>query len=186
MLEHYVSLPDDYYAQDRYYDFEPFFKRVGLAERVMNLGCGSAQSLQHYPNGVGVDFNPQLKAIWDRAGVADRCHNLDISEGLPWGDHSFDWTISSDFLEHVQPDAVEAVIDEVLRLAPKGLHVIDMKPQTDYRGPQGENLHPSANDGAFWFAAFTKRLVKSPHKLRLPSYKQRQRRSTLFISFGLG
>ena len=151
MKEHYLHLPvDSYYRKDRYYTFAGFFADVPRNARVLNVGCGLGTSLRRFKRGVGVDFNPNLWPLWEREGFADRCYLLDVADGLGWDTWEFDWTISTDFLEHVQPDKVDQVVAEIVRVAPAGRHVIDLKAQSGFRGPGGENLHPSANDSRFW------------------------------------
>ena len=61
-----------------------------------------------------------------------------------------EWTISFDFMEHIQPERVDAVLESMRILAPQGKHYIDLTPESAYRGPQGENLHVSAHDAAWW------------------------------------
>lgn len=154
MREHYLKLPGHYYDKDHWYAFEPWFKAVSRDAKVIYLGCGRGSALLEFKNGVGIDFNPNLVPLWHMQGIADRCWNMPVEEGLAWEDWHFDWTMSVDFLEHLQPDAVDAALYEIMRLAPAGVHIIDLKPQSYYRGPNGENLHPSANDAAFWENAF--------------------------------
>jgi len=161
MLEHYLSLPSRYYSVDHYYDFLAFFSSIPKETRVLNLGCGRAASLKEYPNGVGVDFNSNLAPLWKEQGVYDRCLIANVAEGLEYDDHHFDWTISTDFLEHLQPEDVQPAVKELVRLAPAGRHVIDLLQESGFRGPKGENLHPSANDAKFWSQAFTEAGVQS-------------------------
>jgi hypothetical protein len=176
MLKHYLSLPNSYYKTDHYYDFPSFFSCIPKTAALLNLGCGRASSLVEFPRGVGVDFNPKLWPIWKEVGVAERCCLLDVSKGLPWEVWNFDWTISTDFLEHVQPSDVPVVVDEILNAAPSGRHVIDLRAQSGYRGPGGENLHPSAMDEGFWREMFTR---QKPSNLTIYS-----RRSHLFVQYG--
>lgn len=154
MIEHYIDLPPSYYNKDHWYDFAWFFNPIHHLHKVLNVGCGRGSSLLRYTKGSGVDFNPRLPLVWTALGIADRCELADVSVGLPWADDEFDWTYSTDFLEHLQPDAVEPALREILRVAPRGRHVIDMKKESGYRGPRGENLHPSANNEMFWMLAF--------------------------------
>lgn len=150
MRDHYRDLPSHYYKRDHVYDFRPFFRCIDPDAYILNLGCGRAESLLTYQNAHGVDFNDSLIPLWHKLRVDDRCHIYDVADGLPWPSNEFSYTISVDFLEHVQPDSVDAVLAEVVRLAPHGRHVIDTKVESRFRGPGGENLHPSANNPAFW------------------------------------
>jgi hypothetical protein len=154
MLEHYLKLPGRYYDKDHWYAFEPEFDAVSKDASVIYLGCGRGSALLEFKRGVGIDFNPNLVPLWHTQGIADRCWTAPVEEGLAWEDWHFDWTMSVDFLEHLQPDAVDAALYEIMRLAPAGVHIIDLKGESAYRGPNGENLHPSANDAEFWENAF--------------------------------
>lgn len=154
MLEHYVNLPAHYYKRDHFAEFAKHFKHIPKDARLLNVGCGRGTSLLSYPNGSGVDFNFTLLPLWQELGLDDRCIAQDVAEGLPFKTGEFDWAVSTDFFEHIQPEQVEAVVQEVLRVSSSGLHVIDTLPQSGFRGPNGENLHPSANNTLFWGRVF--------------------------------
>lgn len=176
MLDHYTAQPARYYKHDHYYDFAPFFATVPKTARILNVGCGRGTSLREYPKGQGVDFNTKLFKLWDHLGLTDRCAIANVVTGLPWETWEFDWTLSSDFLEHLQPDEVDPALREIVRLAPSGKHVIDLRPESGYRGPNGENLHPSANNATFWCDAFKRAGVQ-----KLSVF---QRGLHLFVGFG--
>lgn len=176
MIEHYSELPVSYYSKDHWFDFARFFNPIHHLDKVLNVGCGRGSSLMRYTKGCGVDFNPRLAPVWKALGIADRCELADVSVGLPWASDEFVWAYSTDFLEHLQPDAVEPALQEILRVAPRGRHVIDMKKESGYRGPRGENLHPSANDELFWTLAFRNAGAKRLNFER--------RNLHLFVSYG--
>lgn len=176
MREHYLALPPSYYKADHYYDFPGFFDCIPKDALVLNLGCGRATSLTEYPKGVGVDFNPKLWSVWKEVGVAERCCTLDVTEGLPWETWHFAWTYSTDFFEHLHPCDIEGAVAETLRSAPSGCHVIDLRQQSGYRGPDGENLHPGAMEEGFWRTLFTR---QKPPALTIYS-----RGSHLFVRYG--
>jgi cyclopropane fatty-acyl-phospholipid synthase-like methyltransferase len=154
MLKHYLRLPKRYYRRDHYYDFASFFASIPKTAKVLNVGCGRGASLKEYPKGVGIDFNPNLFKLWEEQGIADRCVLANVAKGLGYETWDFDWTISTDFFEHLQPEDVATAVREIVRVAPAGRHVIDLLQESGFRGPEGENLHPSANDAAFWRNAF--------------------------------
>lgn len=177
MKDHYVDLPvDSYYAKDRYYLFAGFFADIPRTARVLNVGCGLGTSLRRFKRGIGIDFNPSLWPLWRREKIEDRCYLVDVSEGLGWDTWELDWTISTDFFEHLQPEAVDVAVAEVVRVAPAGRHVIDLKAESVFRGPNGENLHPSANSSAFWIDKFRSSGVE-----RLLAFG---RGNHLYISYG--
>ena len=176
MLEHYVSLPEHYYNKDHYYDFAGFFAPIPKNARILNAGCGRGTSLREYPKGVGIDFNQRLCKLWAAQSLGDRCLLANIAEGLGYETWDFDWTISSDFLEHLQPQDVTPAVRELVRIAPAGRHVIDLLQESGYRGPNNENLHPSANNEAFWRAEFRRANV-----LNLRAFTKRRH---LFVIYG--
>jgi len=155
MRTHYESQPETYYAADRFFRHKGFFSPISDDARILNLGCGRGEALKKFTKGIGIDFNRNLRSVWQRIGVSDRCFILDATN-LPYQEHEFDWTISTDFLEHVQPETIEPIVRNIFRLAPHGKHVISLAKQSKYRGPEGENLHLSANDAGFWMRQFSK------------------------------
>ena len=113
-----------------------------------------------------MDFNSRLYPLWEQLGIESRCHVRSAGD-LRFSDDSFDWTISTDFLEHVQETDRVRVINELFRVAPRGRHVIDLTPESAFRGPEGENLHPDALDAASWALLFTELRDKVPLDLEL-------------------
>lgn len=54
--------------------------------------------------------------------IRDRLIQHNVAEGLPWGDAEADMVFSSEFLEHMTPEALDTVLDEMYRvLRPGGL-----------------------------------------------------------------
>jgi len=155
MLEHYTQLPVASYYRKDHLAGEKFFDPARKAGHFVNFGCGRAESLVDYPNAVGVDFNPNLPALWTGIGVVSRCYCQPADEfWMEWPIHTFGYSISMDFLEHVQPDQIAPVLKSMKWLAPRGRHIIDLNQESRFRGPAGENLHPSANTVEFWRGAF--------------------------------
>jgi hypothetical protein len=58
--------------------------------------------------------------------------------------------VSCDFLEHLAPEKISKTLVNIFRLAPKGIHIIDMTSESGFRGLNGRTLHPSANDLVWW------------------------------------
>jgi cyclopropane fatty-acyl-phospholipid synthase-like methyltransferase len=139
-----------YYRKDHFFEFGRFFTDIDPNSRVLNLGCGRAASLQKvFTNGIGVDFNKNLVPLWQKLGLKDRCFVQDASD-LQFEDDEFEWTISSDFFEHVDLKALPGIITETLRVAPRGIHVIHLLSQTTYRGAEGQSLHSAALNPNQW------------------------------------
>lgn len=155
MRGHYTGLPEQYYAQDHVLDQDIAwcFERIAKDALLLNVGCGRAESLLHHTRGYGMDFNDRLAKLWRTIGVSHRCV-LGAATALPWKRDAFEWTVSMDFLEHVAPSDIGQVLLELQRVAPRGCHVVDTLPQSGWRGPAGENLHPSANTHSWWDATF--------------------------------
>lgn len=130
------------------------------SKRVVNVGCGRAQSLVDNPTWFGVDFNPLLPKLWNALGLSLRTtvHDLRLPLSVHWGegtDQPAEWTVSADFLEHVKPKDLPLVAQTLKNLAPNGRHVIDQAPLSSYKALDGASLHPAAelshND---WLDAF--------------------------------
>jgi len=145
-----------YYRADHVEEFWEAFEDIPADASIVNLGCGRATSLLNWPNSIGIDFNPSLKDVWRKVGVADQCIVQDAAETHPLArsDQCHDWTVSADFLEHVGPEQVDDVLGQIARLAPHGRHLIHLAPESGWRGPGGENLHPSANNQDWWVRRF--------------------------------
>ncbi len=88
----------------------------------------------------GADYNRRLIPVWRQLGIARRCLIADCT-CLPLRDDSFAATASADFLEHVYPDQLPAVLGEISRIAGAAYHVVHLMPESTNRGPGGENLH---------------------------------------------
>lgn len=55
-------------------------------------------------------------------GLKDRLTLMNVADGLPWGDEEADMVFSSEFLEHMTPEALDGVLSEMYRiLKPGGL-----------------------------------------------------------------
>jgi SAM-dependent methyltransferase len=97
----------------------------------LNLGSGS-KTRDGYIN-IDIDESAQPDLI------------LDISTGLPYSDNSVDEIIAYDFLEHIKPDKVIFVINEIWRVLKPGGRFEHLTPSTDGRGAFQDPTHVS-----FW------------------------------------
>ncbi len=108
---------------------------------IVDIGCG------------GNEFCKKLsprKAI----GVDIACTDADIvcsAEQLPLYDKEFDYVTSFDFLEHIEPDKVDAVLKEMSRVSENFFVTVCFKKETCYRTQDNKTLHPSANDYNWWY-----------------------------------
>ena len=106
----------------------------------LNLGCGRGTSCNRLPGRcMGIDFNPALEPLWVQNCVLATVATV---PEIFWEEEP-DYTVSFDFLEHVDPDEAEMIVQELLWID-WGWHLIDLRPQSGFRGPGGENLHPAA------------------------------------------
>lgn len=71
-------------------------------------------------------------------------------EPLP---HKFDVAISTDFLEHLPPETVEATIKNIVATAPHGFHSISTRPDTAALAGRPP-LHLTVKPGAWWAQQF--------------------------------
>lgn len=142
--EDYQHQKSGYYAKDHLLsDFLSTF--LDLADRtVLIAGCGRGQALVENDFWHGFDFNPNLKPLWEELGVSDQTLTAD-ARSLPYFDAFYDFTISTDFLEHLKPDDIPSVASELMRVAPRGRHVIHAHPESFYRTTKGETLHPAGH-----------------------------------------
>ena len=97
----------------------------------LNLGCGQRKMESH----INIDMNPLVSP-----DVV-----LDVEGGLPFLDSTIHVICAHDFLEHIHPDRVIFVMNEIWRvLVPSG--VLDhFTPSTDGRGAFQDPTHRS-----FW------------------------------------
>ena len=70
---------------------------------------------------------------------------LNVEDGLPYEDESIDNIIAKDFLEHIHPDKVIFVIEEIWRVLKTGCLFEHMTPSTEGRGAWQDPTHRS-----FW------------------------------------
>jgi len=138
-----VQNPDSYYATDHFEEFAEHFKDIRNC-RVLNIGCGKGQSLESRPRWSGVDFNPDVQS--------ERVSKADARKLIGFWQYEFEYTVSVDFLEHVKPEDVPTVSEELHRVAEHGIHVIHLTAESYFRGVDGKNLHPSGNKPIEWWA----------------------------------
>ena len=134
---------DKYYKRDHLEEFAEHFECVRHL-KVLNVGCGRGQSLETRPSWKGCDFNYH-DATYPRVMWYD-ARNLSQLHG------KFEYTVSVDFLEHVRPEDVPVVSEELHLVAPHGIHIIHLVPTSSFKGLDGKNLHPSGHQPQEWWA----------------------------------
>lgn len=118
---------------------------------VVDLGCGRnewVKMLRERLPGVradGVDF------AFDEADIKAPMHQL------PLADNCADVVTAFDSLEHLLPDEVDAVLDEIARiLKPGGTFLASICYHPSKTKVNGEGLHPTAQPESWWKAKLTR------------------------------
>lgn len=116
----------------------------GLKPRyVVDFGCGRNDFIRHLRtigiDGLGIDF------AFPEADVQAPMHRVPISAGLA------DVVTAFDALEHLLPEEVDEVLEEMRRIAvPRGYFVISVCTRPSKRQVSGENLHPTVRPTRWW------------------------------------
>ena len=157
--EDYEALPPDYhhYPDHLERDFSPYFADLSDTE-CLNCGCGPGDSIATRPKWWGVDFSNGCIPSWENFGIADRCFVRDLRKPFVLRPRTFPYTISTDFLEHIQEADIPAVLASFARLSGKGRHVIHAAPcrvGPNMQTRDGKTLHPSGHlNAADWTQLF--------------------------------
>jgi len=124
------------------------FAAPGVA-RILDLGCGDGDVTQrvadHIAGGwqragyggfpmevIGVDLsesrirNARRHAASPHEKISLRFEQGDGLDGLPWGDHYFDFTLLVGLLEVLDDEQAATMLDEVARLTARGIYVRDL------------------------------------------------------------
>lgn len=118
--------------------------RRGQIKTVLDFGAGQG-SLGEYVLNNAVDINVK----WTNYDPG-----IDKWNTLPEG--PFDLVVSSDVLEHVEPDYIDATIDQLCELADKAqFHHIACDPCSS-RLPDGRNAHLITEKLDWWLPKFTR------------------------------
>lgn len=93
-------------------------------ETVLDVGCAMGYIVRRMRNlGVnafGVDVSDYcIERVPPE--MAEYVRKLDITEGLPWPDKFLDMVVSFSTLEHIEPDKIDFVISEIVRVAKRGV-----------------------------------------------------------------
>lgn len=103
----------------------------------LNLGCGFRKQKEYINIDNRKETNPDLLC--------------DITNGLPYDNDSIDEIKAFDFLEHIPPDKVIFVIEEIFRVLKNNGKFEHFTPSTDGRGAFQDPTHKSFWNINSWF-----------------------------------
>jgi len=110
---------------------------------VVDFGCGRNLFIQHLRrlgiDGLGVDF------AFPEADIVAPMHRVPLSAGIA------DVVTAFDALEHLLPEEVDEVLDEMRRIAvPGGRFVFSICTRESKTKVNGEGLHPTVRSPRWW------------------------------------
>jgi SAM-dependent methyltransferase len=110
---------------------------------VVDFGCGRNLFIQHLRrlgiDGLGIDF------AFPEADIVAPMHRVPVSAGIA------DVVTSFDALEHLLPEEVDEVLDEMRRIAvPGGRFVFSICTRESKTRVNGEGLHPTVQPIKWW------------------------------------
>jgi SAM-dependent methyltransferase len=110
---------------------------------VVDFGCGRNFFIQHLRrlgiDGLGIDF------AFPEADIVAPMHRVPVSAGIA------DVVTSFDALEHLLPEEVDEVLDEMRRIAvPGGGFVLSICTRESKTKVNGEGLHPTVRPLKWW------------------------------------
>lgn len=110
---------------------------------VVDFGCGRNLFIQHLRrlgiDGLGIDF------AFPEADIVAPMHRVSVSAGIA------DVVTAFDALEHLLPEEVDEVLDEMRRIAvPGGGFVLSICTRESKTRVNGEGLHPTVRPLKWW------------------------------------
>lgn len=111
---------------------------------ILDIGCGWNEFAREWQarglRAIGVDFAcPGADLIGD------------LVEGLPYAEREWDLATAFDVLEHLRPEQVDAALREMARVSTRFIVSICYRDSSNRY--QGETLHPTVRNEAWWIAA---------------------------------
>lgn len=115
-------------------------------ETILDYGCGEQK--------LAAALTPRRVMGYD-PGIPGR-------ESMP---KPVDLVISTDVLEHVEPDKIDAVLDHIFRLAAKGAYLVIATRPANALLPDGTNAHKIVQPPAWWIAKLQEQGWKGAHRV---------------------
>jgi len=93
-----------------------YWRELGVAHRVLDVGCGRGDFGRYRPDGVEVDGVDIDAGAVEAALRHERARCIDVdAEGLPFGAGTFDGALAKDIFEHVrEPGALARELHRVM------------------------------------------------------------------------
>ena len=153
---------------------EPYVKLISSLgfETLLDMGTGDGRFCyeisDYYRKVYGLDWeiepSDQYKnlGLWLKGGELGVEYLKSDATSIPLGDNSVDITTSFDFMEHLIPEVVDSVIEEMVRVTK---HLLVNKVETRSSNFMREELtelfgdgelHPTVKGVAWWFYQFSK------------------------------
>lgn len=141
------------YASHTQKKFFPFFLENSEFGFVLEIGCGNGELCENLRrNGrvvYGLDIT--LKGIKNHDNID--LYRESAAWDIPFYGDAFDYTISTDVLEHIPPEKVDKTICELIRVtSKKSIHAIATRPATFQH--KGIQLHPTVKPLEWWYEKF--------------------------------
>lgn len=139
------------------YAASPLSLKIKFASLVKALEGRNVRSCVDFGGGQGVILD-----LLKRKGLIKTGTGVDLVAGRqPWFTQAaweplpktFDFAISTDFLEHLPPETVEATVANIVASAPHGFHSISTRPDTATLAG-GTPLHLTVKPGKWWADTF--------------------------------
>lgn len=106
---------------------------------ILDYGCGKGSLSQASPTYNVINYDPGISQYSEHPTEA---HDL---------------VVCTDVLEHVEPDCIDAVLDDLQRLTKRCLYVIVCTVEAKKTLPDGRNAHLTVRDYRWWMEKFLER-----------------------------
>lgn len=118
---------------------------------LIDIGCGRnnfikllKQKNDYHIDAIGIDF------AFQEADIVCPANNISVQ------DNYFCTVVSFDFFEHLLPNDIDSVINEIIRISKNKSRFFATISNVDSvnRGPNGETLHPTIRNIDWWLQKF--------------------------------